>query len=419
MRITYIHQYFITPEMAGGTRSYEMARRMVAAGHQVNMIASRTDGKLSGNKWVREKIDGIDVHWLPVPYNNSMSYMRRILAFISFARRAGGYAAGLDADVVFATSTPLTVAIPAVKASRRRKVPLVFEVRDLWPELPIAMGALNFPFAKPVARYLEKWAYFNSAQVVGLSPGMCEGVARTGYPADQIHCIPNSCDTATFDVSAEHGQSFRNKRPWLGERPLVIYAGTFGKINGVAYLAELAAAMRPLDPEIRFLAVGGGAEVDLVRDKARELGVLGENFFIEESLPKAEVPALFNAATVSTSLFIPLEAMWHNSANKFFDALAASRPLAINYGGWQADVLRETGAGVVLDHGDPAAAASKLRDFLHDEAAMKRARDASGSLARDRFSRDKLAYDLIHVLERAASERPAPSMRSHLAGKGA
>lgn len=415
MKIIYLHQYFNTPDMSGGTRSYEMARRMVAAGHDVHMITSRTDGRLPGRAWVRENIEGIDVHWLPVRYDNAMSYTRRLLSFMEFARRAGPYAARLEADVVFATSTPLTIAIPAVKASRARGTPFVFEVRDLWPELPIAMGALDLPLAKPLARRLERWAYANAAHIVGLSPGMCEGVARTGYPREKIRCIPNSADIDLFDVPEERGRAFRAQRSWLGDRPLVIYAGTFGKINGVSYLAELAAAMKGLDPEVRFLAVGRGADVKRVRERAQALGVLDETFFMEDALPKAEMPALFSAASVSTSLFIPLEAMWNNSANKFFDTLAAGRPVAINYGGWQAELIAETGAGLVLDPADAAAAAQRLHAFLHDEGALSAARKASAALARARFSRDKLAADLIRVLEDAArlpASSPSPASKS-------
>lgn len=390
--------------MSGGTRSYEMARRMVVAGHEVHMITSSTDSGAQTGAWRTEETDGIQVHWLSVPYNNSMGYARRLLSFTQFARQAGRYAAAIEADVVFATSTPLTVAIPAVKASRKQKAPMVFEVRDLWPELPIAMGALDFPFAKPLARRLERWAYANAARVVGLSPGMCEGVERTGYPGDRVHCIPNSSDIALFDVPEEQGRAFRASRPWLEDRPLVIYAGTFGRINGVGYLAELAAAMKALDPQVRFLAVGRGAEVEAVRQTAQALGVLDATFFMEDGIPKAEMPSLFSAADVSTSLFIPLEPMWNNSANKFFDTLAAGRPVAINYGGWQADLIKETGAGLVLDHDSVTNAARQLLGFLQDKDAQEAARKASATLARDRFSRDKLAVQLIDVLEDVVRE---------------
>ena len=405
MRITYLHQYFNTPDMAGGTRSYEMARRMVAAGHTVNLI---TDGQMPSGHWTRERIDGIDVHWLPVAYDNTMSYARRLLAFTQFARMAGPYAAAIDTDVVLATSTPLTIAIPGVKASRKQRVPMVFEVRDLWPEMPIAMGALDFPLAKPLARRLERWAYDHAARIVGLSPGMCAGVAQTGYPAGKIHCIPNSADIELFDVPESHGGVFRAQRSWLGDKPLVIYAGTFGKVNGVAYLAALAHAMAPLDPDVRFLAVGSGAEVAPVRETARSLGVLDRTFFIENAVSKAEMPALFSAATVCTSLFIPLKPMWNNSANKFFDALAAGRPVAINYGGWQAELIDETGAGLVLDPENPARAAEQLHALLQDAPRLSAARAASAALAREKFARDKLAADLIAVLETAVGAGGAP-----------
>ena len=146
MRITYLHQYFNTPDMSGGTRSYEMARRLVARGHEVNMVTSwRTD---DGRKKPFETVeDGIRVQWLPVPYSNAMSYAQRLVAFGRFVVASTRRAAALPSDIVFATSTPLTIALPAVYAARRQRVPMVFEVRDLWPELPIAMGALRNPVA--------------------------------------------------------------------------------------------------------------------------------------------------------------------------------------------------------------------------------------------------------------------------------
>jgi glycosyltransferase involved in cell wall biosynthesis len=421
VRITYIHQYFNTPNMKGGTRSYEMARRMVAAGHQVHMITSRIDGAISGSTWVQEKIDGIDVHWLPVEYDNAMGYARRLLAFSKFARKASTYAAAIKADIVFATSTPLTVALPGIVASRRQRVPMVFEVRDLWPELPIAMGALSFPFAQAGARWLERWAYRNSDRIVVLSPGMGEGVARTGYPKDRIHCIPNSSDIDLFDVPKQRGHAFRAKRPWLGDRPLVIYAGTFGRINGVGYLAELAASMKDIAPAVRFLAVGAGAESNAIRERAIQLNVLDQNFFIEDAMKKSDIPDLFSAADVSTSLFVDLKPMWNNSANKFFDSLAAGRPIAINYGGWQADLLNEAGAGIVIDPANPALAAQRLRDFLDDRAALERAGRLAAALARSRFSRDGLAAELIEVLTesmvRGSRNRSAPRNQDDLEGR--
>ena len=149
MRIVYMHQYFNTPAMHGGTRSYEMARRLVRSGHEVHMVTadSQGSGARGKNSWSLTEEAGIHVHWLPVPYSNNMTYRARVKAFISFARYAGLRAVPLRPDVVFATSTPLTIALPAAYAAKRLRIPLVFEVRDLWPEMPIAVGALRNPLA--------------------------------------------------------------------------------------------------------------------------------------------------------------------------------------------------------------------------------------------------------------------------------
>ena len=234
MKIIYLHQYFNTPDMSGGTRSYEMARRMVSAGHEVHMITSIRESGSNTNDWLLTEEAGIQVHWYPVPYSNHMTYSMRIKAFFSFAREALNKAMQLDADVVFATSTPLTIALPAVRAARMKSIPMVFEVRDLWPELPIAMGALKNPFFRIAAKLLERWAYRNSQAVVTLSPGMKEGVVKTGYSTSKVAVIPNSSDNEDFLCSKEEVDFFRSSRDWLGSRPLLVYTGTFGAAAGAA-----------------------------------------------------------------------------------------------------------------------------------------------------------------------------------------
>src|SRR5699024_8711591 len=116
------------------------------------------------------------------------------------------------------------------------------------------------------------------------------------------------------------------------DRPLLVYTGTFGKINGVIYLADLAKSLLDINPEIRILLVGGGQEDALLKEKSSELGVLNKNLFIEDRLPKNQMPSVLSAATMACSLFVDLPEMRANSANKFFDALAASKPVTLNYG---------------------------------------------------------------------------------------
>lgn len=347
---------------------------------------------------------GIRAHYLSVPYNNSMGFIRRIWAFVRFAWCAARKAASLPADVVFATSTPLTIVIPAVYAAKKNRVPMVFEVRDLWPELPIAVGVLKNYWLIVAARILERWAYRHSSWIVALSPGMKEGIVAAGYPAERIAVIPNSCDLDLFDVPPSLGDDLRRRTPWLRDRPLVLYAGTLGRINGVEYFTKMAASLADRDPQVCFLTLGDGAEYDKVQRVASDLGVLGKNFFMLRAVPKQEMPAFFSAADIAISLIVDLPALWNNSANKFFDALAAGKPVAVNYGGWQAELLRESGAGIELPARDPLQAATQLSEWIHDQQRMRRAHAAARSLAQTRFARDQLARQLVNILLMVAKE---------------
>ncbi|GIE94099.1 glycosyltransferase family 4 protein [Paractinoplanes rishiriensis] len=405
MRIVYIHQYYCNPGMTGGIRSYEQARRLVARGHTVDVITTDiTPGKRAVG-WRRTEDDGVTVHWYSVPYSNHMSHARRLRAFAEFMVLAAAKAARLRADLVFATSTPLTVAVPGVIAARLRRVPFVFEVRDLWPEVPIEMGALRNPVARRLACALANFAYRNAAEVVALSPGMAAGVTAR-RPATRTTMIPNAADLAMFEgVRDQDVHRFRSEHRWLGDRPLIVYTGALGAVNGVDYLVRAAQRLRERDPAAQVLIVGHGREWDQTRQLAAGLGLLGNTVHMWEKVPKADLPVILAASTLSSSFVRPVRALWDNSANKFFDALAASRPIAINYGGWQADLLQETGAGLLLDPYDPDKAGVLLAEHVRDHDWLARARAAAHRLAVERFSRDRLFDDFEAVLNRAVARR--------------
>lgn len=413
MKIIYLHQYFNTPEMSGGTRSYEMARRMVAAGHEVHMVTSYRESGTPEKGWFQTEEAGIQVHWYPVPYSNHMGFYKRVKAFIAFALMARKKVVELDGDVIFATSTPLTIALPAVPASRRKNIPLVFEVRDLWPEMPIAVGALKNPVLRFLARKLEYWAYHNSQAVVALSPGMKMGVVATGYPAERVAVIPNSSDNEEFLYDSEAAARFRASREWLGDKPLLVYTGTFGPTNGVGYMVPLARELLSRGSDIRILLVGEGAEKEKITKQARQSGVLGENLFIEDALPKREMPGLLSAATMASALFIDLPEMRRNSANKFFDALASGTPIMLNYGGWMHDLVKSTECGLAVWQWSAADVAVLLDEKMHDAEWLGRAGKAARQLAEQSFDRDKLADELMQVLQ--AVEDRSPEKASEIA----
>ncbi len=375
-----------------------MARRLVSSGHEVHMVTTdQSESRAGQSSWRLTNEAGIHVHWAAVPYNNKMSYWQRVSAFLRFAYLSMWKARSLKPDLIFATSTPLTIAIPAILASRSIRCPMVFEVRDLWPAVPIAIGALRNPLLKYMARLLEKAAYRNASYVVALAPGMRDEIVKLGYPASQVMVIPNGCDLDLFE--AGDGAAVRARYSWLGSRPTLLFCGAFGLVNGVDYLARLAQAILAIDVEIRIVAIGAGREYGNVVGLAKSLGVYERNMFFMGSLPKVDTVEWLAASNMTIALFTGPSIVWRDAVqNKFFDSIAAGRPVVNNFPGWQAQVAVEAGAGLIVSAVDIQQAARDIVDVLRNSQWQLAAQAACRKLAKERFDRDLLAEKLESVL---------------------
>ncbi|GAA2511506.1 glycosyltransferase family 4 protein [Pilimelia columellifera] len=412
MRVTYLTQYFRTPRMVGGTRAYEMARRLVDRGHEVTVVSGSPGADLLDGDTTTDE-DGVTVRWLPVLCDNQMSFQARMRAFASFATRASSVAARLRHDLVFATSTPLTIAVPGVVAARRRGAPMVLEVRDLWPQLPIDFGALRSPVSRRAAFALESWAYRNAASVIALTPGIVDSI-RDRFPGSQVHLVPNGADLELFDVDAGQTAALRQRHSWLGDRPVILYAGTVGLANGVDYLVRVAEQLGRHDHRAAVVIVGGGGELDAVRRQAAASGVLDRNLFVVGQVSKQEVPAWLSTASMAVSCLRDLPSLQGSAPNKVFDALAAGRPVAVNYGGWLTDQLVDAGAGIHLPPHDPAEGARRLAELIGAPDRLRSARAAAARLGGERFNRDYL-FEQFHAVLLAAAGSPDSGQRSALA----
>ncbi len=400
MRILYIHQYFNLPSSSGGIRSYEMAKRLVQDGNQVDMIT--TSAKLENEYefkkgWNMLNVDGINLHVLKLPYSNNNNYMSRLLKFFSFAFKTCFYCLKLKSDIIFASSTPLTIAIPAVYLKKTLKIPMVFEVRDLWPEVPVSLGIIKNKKLIKLAQTLEYIAYKNSKSIIALSPGMKEGILKS-YPQSNVTVIPNAADIDLFSrkTSANSNQSeFMDK---LANKKIALYTGAFGFVNNLSYLIDVAQHTLNLDPNTIFILVGDGREKSLIENRARIKGVLNKNFFILEPVAKNQLPNLVRKCTVTISTVLPVPELWHNSANKFFDALAAGKPIAINHYGWQAEIINYNQVGIVMDPNNSFIGAKKLIAKMNNEMWLENCSKNSVSLAKNMFSREKLFEQFKSVL---------------------
>lgn len=386
MKITYIHQHFKLPREDGGSRPYEFARRMVHEGHQVTMICG-------GEEALKENVEGLEVKRLAVPYDNSMSMPKRMVSFARFMLASSVVAARTHPDVVFASSTPLTVAIPGVVAKTIRNVPMVFEVRDLWPEVPVELGFLKNRVFIGLAEFLESVAYTCSKKIVALSPGMRDGVLEVDPKAD-VTIVPNASDVQLFSRTEQERQAFRKEQGWGEEETVIVYAGGFGYVYELEWAVELAAKLK--EDNVRFILLGAGSSTPALEEQARALG-LNPAEILPGKQPKVQVANFVASADLVLSSLRLDPCLEPCSLNKVFDAMAASRPILFNHKGWLRDLAVSEGAGFDLPR-DLDAAAEVIRELRQEPEKLHQAAEVSGRIGREQFDRDLLFRKLMRVL---------------------
>ena len=412
MRVLYFHQYFATRSRATPTRSYELARRLVERGHEVTIVSRDTraleldrEAQPSGGLAARETVDGIDVVYLHMPYSQFMSTPTRLASFAGFTMAATLAGLALPRpDVVFATSTPLTIGIPGLAVARAKQVPFVFEIRDLWPAVPVALGVLRDRRLISMAEQLELLLYREADRVVVLSEGSKSSLIRRGVPEDKLVFIPNASDLDLFRPDAVD-DSFRADLGLKG-RFVALYTGAMGRANGLAQLVDAAAILqRCRDERVAFVCVGDGTERARERERADRRGLRNVTFL--EPVAKHELAGMLGAADVTLTLFAPAPVLQTNSPNKFFDSLAAGRPAVVNLDGWLRRLVEEDGAGAYVPAGNGEALATTLSALSREPQVVARMGRNARALAEREFDRDAMAERLAETLERAAGRRRA------------
>ena len=401
MRLLYFHQHFGTPQGSGGTRSYEFARALIARGHQVTLVCGAH--KQSGLElpydaargWHRGQVDGIDVISLPLAYSNKDSLFRRGWVFLRFALRSVRLALALDCDLVFATSTPITAVIPGLAAKWFRGKPFVFEVRDLWPELPRALGLRN-PFILGGMSLLEFLGYRSADACVGLSPGIVEGIRSRSAASLPIAMIPNGCDLEVFHPSKRAPL----KLPGIGPDDFIAgFTGAHGVANGLDALLDVAQELkRRGDSRVKLVFIGDGKEKERLATKAAEAGLTNCLFF--PPVPKTELGTITASLDCGLMVLRDVPAFYHGtSPNKFFDYLAAGIPVVNNYPGWLAGMIQENHCGIGVPPNNPVAFADALQRLAADPTTCRAMGAAARGLAEKEFARPLLADQFVRTLE--------------------
>ena len=394
MKILYFHQHFSTPKGSTGIRSYAMAQALIRNGHQVIMVCGSGSGTgqtgltHAFNKGMRRGVvDGIEIIEFELPYSNSFSFLKRALIFFSFALKSIKVAFTEQYDVLFATTTPLTAGIPGIFAKWLLRKPFVFEVRDLWPELPKAMGVIKNPIVLWMMSILEWVSYQSADRLVGLSPGIVEGIVKRGVDPQKVASIPNGCD---LDIFAQEQQAWRPEQVKNTDL-MAIFTGTHGLANGLNAVIDVAVELQQRKrDDIKLVLVGDGMQKQALQQRATDLKL--NNIVFHDPVNKTKLAGLMASADLGLQILANVPAFYYGtSPNKFFDYIAAGLPVLNNYPGWLAELIQQKYCGFAVPPENPLAFADALEYAADHRDELVVMGENAQNLARSQFNRQELS----------------------------
>lgn len=398
MKLLYFHQHFSTPQGSTGTRSYEMASRCVKEGHEVVLVCGSYKGGVTGLNQLYQNgqrtgfVDGIKIIEFNLAYSNRDGFLKRTWIFLQFAFRSISIALTHDYDVLFATSTPLTAGIPGIFARWLRGKKFIFEVRDLWPELPKAMGVITNPVILFMMSLLEYISYKSAHRLIGLSPGICEGIVSKGISVDKIIQIPNGCDLELFSKDID---------PWrpseiLENNLVLIYSGTHGTANGLNAVLDAEKELKKRRVSgYKIILIGDGREKISLQERVKNECL--NNIIFLDPVSKEKLVGLFRSCDVGLQILTNVPAFYYGtSPNKFFDYLAVGLPVLTNYPGWVADLIYRNNCGFACNPGSAVTLANEIENVLSVRTSLKLMGINAKKLAHKEFNRSELSLRWVN-----------------------
>jgi len=401
MHILLIHQAFVAVDEAGGTRHHELAKFLAARGHRVTIIASPVSyltGKAESEvtrAHVEENISGGGVTILRAYTYAALhkSFVHRVFSFLSFM--VSSFTLGLkvrEVDLVWGTSPPIFQGVTAWLLARLKRVPFLFEVRDLWPAFAIQVGVLKNRLLIRLSRWLERFLYRRADVLMVNSPGFIKHVQRRG--ARRVVLVPNGADIEMFDPFAS-GTAFRLEHN-LGGRYVVLYAGAHGLSNDLGVLLQAAHLLRDC-PQVALVLLGDGKDKPALMNQAQEMGL--DNVYFLPPVPKTGMIDALAAADACIAILKPVKLYKTVYPNKVFDYMAAGRPVLLAIDGAIRKVVDAAEGGIFVPPGDAVAMAAAIRRLAEDPERGQQMGANARQYVEENFNRPALAEKLAALLE--------------------
>jgi len=388
VKILILHQHFNTPEKGGAIRSYYLAKALVDRGIKVVMITAH-----NANQYKKEITEGIEVHYLPVAYDNRFGFAARSWSFLKYVKGVMGLAGQFkDFNYCYAVSVPLTVGLAAMWIKLRYKIPYLFEVGDLWPDAPVQMGFIkNYVFAHLLYK-LERRIYQSAQSIVALSPSI-QSAIESKVRDKKVHLIPNMADCEFYRPEPKQKQLVQQFGVY--GKFVVSYIGAVGVANGLDYFLECANAARKAKLPVHFFICGDGALVDRLKKNAQQLSLANLTFL--DFTNRKGVQELLNVTDAAFICYKQVPILETGSPNKFFDGLAAGKLIIINFGGWIKKEIEENQCGIYCNPQQPTEFVKKISTYLYEGGLLERAQAASRKLGEEKYSRQRLSKEFADI----------------------
>jgi glycosyltransferase involved in cell wall biosynthesis len=414
MRVLYLSQYFPPEIGATQTRAYEMARGLVRAGHRVTVIAevpNHPSGIISaeyrGKFFTRSQLDGIDVIRVWVKASPVKTFARRMEFYLSYmlmAILAGLFLVRGKYDVIYTTSPPLFVGAAGLAISYLRRIPFVFEARDLWPESAVALRELRHRRAVQLAEWLATCCYRRARRVVVVTSGIQQSLLARGVPAASIRFIPNGANTDRF-APGPIDFSLRQKLQIAAPAFVVIYTGLHGLVHGMDVIlqaAELFLQRRVDEQRVCFLLIGDGVAKPQLEFAARKNGLTNVRFLAPQA--EADLPPFIRLANAGLATTAKLPLTQGTLPVKMFSYLACARPVLLAVDGEAKELIEKAKAGLCIPPEDPAALVQAIEQLRNDSELCRRLGANGRDYVTKHYSRQAQAGQLVQLLEEVVND---------------
>ncbi len=407
MNILLVHQNFVAPTHAGGTRHFELMSCWARDGHKGTMITGTVDyltGKridgtqgLVTEQWL-EDIRILRAYTLPTLHT---SFNHRILAFCSFMISAvwAGLRAG-PVDIVIGTSPPIFQLVSAWLIATLKRKPFILEIRDLWPDFAIDMGVLKNPVLIWLSRWLENFMYTRANHIVVNSPAFRVHLIEKGIPESRISLVPNGVDPDMFQPG-ENGDQIRQVLG-LTDKFIVTYAGALGAANDISTILRAAARLQE-NKSIHFLLVGAGKESENLQAEAESLQLT--NITFAGTYPKNRMSAVLAASDACLATLKDIRMFRTVYPNKVFDYMAAARPVVLGIGGVIKDVVEDAQAGIAVEPGNDLQLAEAVVTLADAPEAARKMGERGRHYVVEHFHRSQHAQKFLQMLKETMTRK--------------